>query len=96
LKLIWRVKVPTYEYECNSCGYRFEKFQKMSDEPVRLCPECGKPVKRLIGSGLGVIFKGTGFYATDYGGSSTSGKTCCGRSGRCDNPPCSGDRKGKS
>ena len=58
--------MPTYEYECESCGYRFEKFQNMSDNPIQRCPECGKNVKRVIGAGMGVIFKGSGFYATDY------------------------------
>jgi len=48
----------TYEYVCESCGYRFEKFQNMNDEPVKKCPKCGKNVKRLIGTGMDVIFKG--------------------------------------
>ncbi len=58
--------MPTYEYECPSCGHHFELFQMMSDEHLRTCPECHKPVRRLIGSGSGIIFKGSGFYATDY------------------------------
>jgi len=58
--------MPTYEYECLSCGKRFEVFQKITDEPLKTCPHCQKPLKRLIGSGSGIIFKGTGFYATDY------------------------------
>ena len=57
--------MPTYDYECNSCGLEFEIFQKMSDDPIKDCPSCGKEVKRLIGGGLGVIFKGSGFYVTD-------------------------------
>lgn len=57
--------MPTYDYECGSCGHRFEVFQSMSDEPIKRCPKCGKPVRRLIGAGLGVIFKGSGFYVTD-------------------------------
>ncbi len=80
--------MPIYEYECESCGYRFEQFQKMSDLPVKVCPECGVPVRKLIGAGTGIIFKGSGFYATDYGRQS-AGKTCCGRTERCDRPPCS-------
>ncbi|OVE73963.1 FmdB family transcriptional regulator [bacterium B17] len=58
--------MPTYDYECTKCGHRFEKFQSMSDEPVKRCPECRCKVKRLIGTGAGVIFKGSGFYQTDY------------------------------
>ncbi len=86
--------MPTYEYECASCGKRFDKFQKMSDEPVRTCPDCGQAARRLFGTGAGIIFKGAGFYATDYGTNSTrparrtGGKTCCGRSEPCAQPPC--------
>lgn len=58
--------MPTYEYECEKCGKRFEKFQKMTDAPVKHCPECGGKATRLIGSGGGIIFKGSGFYHTDY------------------------------
>ncbi|MEW6686166.1 MAG: FmdB family zinc ribbon protein [Candidatus Edwardsbacteria bacterium] len=58
--------MPTYEYECESCGYRFERFQSITAEPIKQCPICGGEVKRLIGVGSGIIFKGTGFYATDY------------------------------
>ena len=58
--------MPTYEYECTKCGYRFEKFQKMTDEPLKRCPKCKGKVKRLIGLGGGVIYKGPGFYTTEY------------------------------
>ena len=58
--------MPTYDYECRSCGHSFEAFQKMSDKPLENCPKCGSKVKRLIGAGAGIIFKGSGFYATDY------------------------------
>jgi len=59
--------MPTYEYICSQCGHEFEKFQSMTAQPVRKCPKCGKnTVKRLIGRGGGVIFKGSGFYQTDY------------------------------
>jgi len=58
--------VPTYEYECKECGYKFEMFQDMTDKPLKKCPECGGAVNRLIGTGGGFIFKGGGFYATDY------------------------------
>ena len=58
--------MPTYEYECKNCGYKFEMFQDMTDKPLKKCPECGGTVNRLIGTGGGFIFKGGGFYATDY------------------------------
>jgi putative FmdB family regulatory protein len=59
--------VPTYEYKCDACGHAFEAFQPMSAAPIRKCPSCGKSkVKRLIGAGAGLIFKGSGFYITDY------------------------------
>jgi len=58
--------MPTYDYECEKCGHSFEHFQKMSDELLKKCPKCGKKVHRLIGGGSGIIFKGSGFYETDY------------------------------
>lgn len=59
--------MPTYEYECRSCGHRFETFQTMTAAPIDECPKCRKKdVNRLISSGSGFIFKGAGFYATDY------------------------------
>ena len=57
--------MPTYEYECKSCKASFEIFQSMSDAPVKVCPECGKEVRRIINGGSGIIFKGSGFYVTD-------------------------------
>ncbi len=59
--------MPTYEYLCQACGHEFELFQSMSASVKRKCPDCGKlKLKRLIGIGSGVIFKGSGFYQTDY------------------------------
>src|SRR5690242_5693954 len=59
--------MPTYEYACPKCGHQFEQFQSMRDEPLKKCPKCGKTgLKRLVGGGAGLIFKGTGFYITDY------------------------------
>ena len=56
--------MPLYEYQCKTCGVRFERRQRMSEEPVKVCPECGSEVKRLIHP-VGIIFKGKGFYVTD-------------------------------
>ena len=59
--------MPTYEYACQKCGHEFEQFQAMRDEPLKKCPKCKKQsLKRLVGGGAGLIFKGTGFYITDY------------------------------
>jgi len=59
--------MPTYEYLCEKCEHLFEKFQPITSRPLRKCPECGKmKLNRLIGAGSGVIFKGSGFYETDY------------------------------
>jgi putative FmdB family regulatory protein len=70
------VQMPTYEYECESCGHRYEKFHAMSVRE-KSCPKCKGPVRRLIGAGGAIIFKGPGFHANDY---------------RSDLPPC-GRRK---
>lgn len=58
--------MPTYDYKCEKCDHLFEMVQKMSDDPLKKCPECKGKVKRLIGAGAGLIFKGSGFYTTDY------------------------------
>jgi len=58
--------MPNYDYECSRCSHVFEVFQRISEEPLKRCPRCGGPVKRLIGGGIGIIFKGSGFYTTDY------------------------------
>jgi len=58
--------MPTYEYLCKKCGHEFEAFQSMMEKPLKKCPNCGGIVKRLISSGAGLIFKGSGFYITDY------------------------------
>lgn len=62
--------MPTYDYRCLSCNHNFELFQSMTEEPISTCPKCGGKVKRLIGAGAGPIFKGSGFYQTDYKNSS--------------------------
>lgn len=59
--------MPTYDYECSACGHRFEMFQSITARPARKCVKCGRQkAKRLIGTGGGIIFKGSGFYETDY------------------------------
>ena len=71
--------MPTYDYICDNCGHEFETYQSMKDDKLTVCPSCGKEsLKRLIGSGSGLIFKGSGFYLTDYktkSGESSSSKT---------------------
>ncbi len=57
--------MPTYEYRCAE-GHEFERFQKMTDEPISACPDCGAEAERIISGGGGLVFKGEGFYATDY------------------------------
>lgn len=70
--------MPTYEYVCERCEYRFEEFQSISDAPLRRCPVCSGTVHRIINGGAGLIFKGSGFYVTDYkhanSGTGTNGK----------------------
>lgn len=74
--------MPTYEYQCRKCGHRFEVFQRIVDPPVRNCPKCRRrgSVEQLISGGSGLIFKGSGFYITDYknkpqaGGASSAGE----------------------
>ena len=89
--------MPTYGYECKSCGYTFDAFQSMSDEPLKSCPKCRKGVRRLINGGTGVIFKGGGFYVTDRGGkagkSEDSKKEAPAKTG---NTPCPGCAKAES
>lgn len=58
--------MPTYEYECTNCKHRFDFFQSITAAHLTKCPKCGKKIRRLIGKGGGIIFKGAGFYATDY------------------------------
>ncbi len=59
--------MPTYEYQCQHCGHDFERYQQITASPLRRCPSCGRTaLKRLIGTGAGVLFRGSGFYQTDY------------------------------
>ena len=61
------IKIPSYQYKCENCNYEFEKFQQITNNSLRKCPNCKKlKLKRLIGKGSGIIFKGSGFYCNDY------------------------------
>ena len=64
--------MPTYEYLCQTCSHRFETWQKMTDEPLTTCPECGSHIRRVLFP-AGIVFKGSGFYKTDHNGSSAAG-----------------------
>ena len=87
--------MPTYDYVCDHCGHAFELFQSMKESPIQECPHChvNGEVRRLIGTGAGIIFKGTGFYETDYkrkpaapsGEGKTNGKTSCADTGKSHN-----------
>jgi putative FmdB family regulatory protein len=71
--------MPTYDYSCAACGHRFERFESINDDAPKACPKCGKKkAKRMLGTGAGLIFKGSGFYTTDYkkssGGDSGGGE----------------------
>jgi putative FmdB family regulatory protein len=83
--------MPTYEYECGACGHRFEKFQSIKDAPIRKCPKCGKTkVQRIIHGGAGILFKGSGFYQTDYRSKSYKESA---KKDKPAPPACSGDCK---
>jgi len=99
-RLLRKTDMPTYDYLCEACGHRTEIFQAMSDKPKRSCPECkSRKFKRLIGSGAGVIFKGSGFYETDYRSNSykdeakkdTESGSCDNNPGPCSTPGCPKD-----
>ena len=86
--------MPTYEYQCGSCRHRFELFQSITAKPATPCPKCKKASKRLISAGGGVLFKGSGFYATDYRSSSykkqaSAEKSSCSGEPKSCSGPCS-------
>jgi len=82
--------MPTYEYECTSCGNSFEAFQSMSEAPLSACPSCGKRIRRVINGGTGIIFKGSGFYVNDSrkakGSGASSSCEGCGSAPSCPEP----------
>ncbi len=85
--------MPTYDYECKKCGHVFELFQNITDEPIDSCPECKGKVRRIIGTGAGIIFKGSGFYQTDYKNSCQAGSKKIGNADK--SPSCEGCQKNK-
>lgn len=88
--------MPTYEYKCKSCEIEFERFQRINDDPITECPECAGEVQRLISTGGGLVFKGPGFYATDYG-SGSSGRSGSDRQAAKDSPKeASGGKSGST
>lgn len=68
--------MPTYEYACDSCGNDFDVFQKMSEEALKICPKCGKPIHKVLSAGIGISFKGSGFYVNDSHSTGSSGNAC--------------------
>lgn len=81
--------MPTYDYKCSQCQYTFEHFQTMTAEPLTECPKCGGSLKRVIGTGAGTIFKGSGFYQTDYKNKSNKNND----GNKTDNKPASIEKK---
>jgi putative FmdB family regulatory protein len=81
-RLFLRWSLPIYEYECSSCRSRFERKQRFDEEPITSCPQCSGKARRLIHS-VPVVFKGSGFYCTDYGRGAA-----CNSTGKCKEPEC--------
>ena len=78
--------MPTYEYECQTCGHRFERFHGINETPTMACPECQSHTRRLISAGAGIIVKGGS--ASAPAPQCGREQTCCGRAERCDTPHC--------
>jgi putative FmdB family regulatory protein len=74
--------MPTYDYGCTKCGHEFEEFQSITAPPLETCPQCGGKVQRRINGGAGLIFKGSGFYLTDYKKANSSAATSSGDSAK--------------
>ena len=75
--------MPTYEYACQKCAHRFEKLQSINDKPVARCPKCRGKVRRVIHGGAGLVFKGSGFYCTDYRSGSSKSSSSKNDSDKC-------------
>lgn len=90
--------MPTYHYRCRSCGHEFEEFQSITDDPITVCPKCGGETRRVISGGAGIIFKGSGFYITDYKrkGSAESSKESSSSGDKSSTPPSSPGKESKS
>ena len=83
--------MPTYQYECSACGHEFEIIQSMTEKRLSKCPKCKKnKLERLIGAGAGIIFKGSGFYETDYKRKTPAGESKKETAGSSKPAPCSG------
>jgi len=86
--------MPTYEYKCEGCDHKFEAFQYISEDPIKICPSCGaSKVKRLISAGAGLIFKGSGFYITDYKKKESSGQAGTEREKKSETKPDKNEKK---
>lgn len=89
--------MPTYDYHCDSCGYDFEEFQKITDDPITICPKCKTDsVKRIITGGAGFVLKGSGFYSTDHRSSSYNEGKKKEEAKLVSDPPASSSKKKKS
>ncbi|MDO8525436.1 MAG: zinc ribbon domain-containing protein [Candidatus Omnitrophota bacterium] len=84
--------MPTYDYECDKCKHKFEAFQLMTAKLLKKCPKCGGKITRLLGAGGGVIFKGSGFYQTDYKNPSIKSRDSVPREARDKNSPRGDDK----
>lgn len=88
--------MPTYTYECKDCGHRYDAFQSISADPDTECPKCQGSIQRVIGGGSGIVFKGSGFYVTDYKKDSGSSSGSSGSSGSASGSSTSGTSSSSS
>ena len=88
--------MPTYQYRCKTCGHEFEEFQAISDDPITVCPKCTGETHRVISGGVGLIFKGSGFYITDYKRKGEASKDSSGSGDKGSSSSSSGDKGSSS